>query len=122
MAKSAKASTVFDVTGIIPSQKENISNNNTQQTQTINNSFNIEKPKKEIKSKRVNLVLHPSLYEKAQALAKSHGVSFNEMITQLLQQITQPMDDCMNKPEVFDGTLRPDGQFKGQISIEEFEK
>ena len=44
---------------------------------------------REVKSKRVNLILQPSLYAKAQKVAKKHGISFNEMITQMLRHITE---------------------------------
>ena len=44
--------------------------------------------RREVKSKRVNLILQPSLYEKAQKVAKKHGISFNEMVTQMLRHVT----------------------------------
>ena len=91
MAKSAKSNSVFDVTGIIPEQKgrkEQTTNINNKHKQQIT-GFNLGKPEKEIKSKRVNLVLQPSLYEKAQNVAKANGISFNEMVTQMLQQVTK---------------------------------
>ena len=55
--------------------------------------FNFDKPEKETKSKRVNLVLQPSLYEEAQNVAKANGISFNEMVTQILKQITKTEDE-----------------------------
>lgn len=69
----------------------NTNNTHKQYTQTTPAQpagFTIDQTRKEAKTKRVNLVLQPSLYEKAQELARANGVSFNEMITQLLRQIT----------------------------------
>ena len=43
------------------------------------------KKKEEARSKRVNLLLQPSLYEKAQKKCKKTGVSMNECINQLLE-------------------------------------
>ena len=44
----------------------------------------------ETKSKRVQLVLQPSLYEKAKAKAKSGGyASFNDFVHQLLEEATR---------------------------------
>lgn len=43
------------------------------------------KEKEETRSKRVNLLLKPSLYEKAQEKCKNTGVSMNECIHQLLE-------------------------------------
>lgn len=112
MAKSAKTNSVFDniATTLIPEgkkerkrepvdlfeEKETIPHsaettniNNTQESQPAagNSGFSITPVQKEAKSKRVNLVLQPSVYAKAQRIAKRHGVSFNEMINQLLQQL-----------------------------------
>lgn len=100
MAKTAQAKSAFDVTGIITeknAKKEQTTNiNNEHKQQTTNAGFSIEKPQREVKSKRVNLVLQPSLYEKAQGVARANGISFNEMITQILQQIT---NDEYDEPE-----------------------
>lgn len=68
-------------------KKTNINNTHKQQTNTNNGKFDISKPVVETKTKRVNLVLQPSLYKKAQAIADANGVSFNEMIAQILNQI-----------------------------------
>lgn len=44
----------------------------------------------ETRSKRVQLVLQPSLYEKAKAKAKSGGyASFNDFVHQLLEEATR---------------------------------
>lgn len=44
----------------------------------------------ETRSKRVQLVLQPSLYEKAKAKAKSGGyTSFNDFVHQLLEEVTR---------------------------------
>ena len=70
----------------------NINNTHKQYTQTSPAQaagFAIGQSQKEAKTKRVNLLLQPSLYEKAQEVARINGVSFNEMITQLLRQITE---------------------------------
>lgn len=92
MAKTAQAKNAFDVTGIITDKnakkEQTININNKHKQHTTNAGFSIEKPQREIKSKRVNLVLQPSLYEKAQEVARDNGISFNEMITQMLRQIT----------------------------------
>lgn len=92
MAKTAQAKNAFDVTGIITEKnakkEQTININNKHKQGTAAAGFSIEKPQREVKSKRVNLVLQPSLYEKAQDVAKANGISFNEMITQILQQIT----------------------------------
>ena len=112
MAKSAKANSVFDniATTLIPEGKKerkrehvdlleekeaaeqqvetaNINNAQDAQPAAGNSGFSITAVQKEVKSKRVNLVLQPSVYAKAQRIAKRHGVSFNEMINQLLQQL-----------------------------------
>ena len=91
MAKTAQAKTAFDVTGLITEKnvkKEQKVITNNKHTQLSAGGFEIAKPKRETRSKRVNLVLQPSLYEKAQEFAKANGISFNEMITQMLCQIT----------------------------------
>ena len=112
MAKSAKTNSVFDniATTLIPEGKKerkrepielfeekeaiaqptetaNINNTQVSQPATGNSGFSIKPVQKEAKSKRVNLVLQPSVYAKAQRIAKRNGVSFNEMINQLLQQL-----------------------------------
>lgn len=43
----------------------------------------------ETKSRRLQLVLQPSLYEKVKATAKSKGVSVNEYIHKLLEEATR---------------------------------
>lgn len=116
MAKNTKAESVFDVTGILPKQEKKINNTHKQYTENINTknvAFNVGVQKKETKSKRVNLVLQPSLYERAQAFADANNISFNEMVSQLLQQLTEPT------LEYTDGSIRPDGQLTGQLSIED---
>ena len=70
-----------------PTETTNINNTQEQQPAAGNSGFSITPIQKEAKSKRVNLVLQPSVYAKAQRIAKRHGVSFNEMINQLLHQL-----------------------------------
>lgn len=49
-------------------------------------------PKEEPRSKRVNLLIQPSLHEKAQMKCREMGISFNECINQLLSVWTQEGD------------------------------
>ena len=116
MAKSAKTSSVFDDVAVTlvkelkakddvvsPEALEekgrsgdkyveetntiNTNNTHTHEPATTNIGLNIRPNQKEVKSKRVNLVLQPSVYAKAQAFADRHNVSFNELISQILQQL-----------------------------------
>ena len=41
--------------------------------------------KTEVKSKRINGLVKPSTYEKAKAKAEKIGISFNEVLNQLLE-------------------------------------
>lgn len=43
----------------------------------------------EKKTKRVQLVLQPSLYAKAEAAARNAGISFNELVHRALQNYTK---------------------------------
>ena len=47
-------------------------------------AFRLEE--KELKSKRVLLLIKPSLYEKIQKKAKGYDISANELINQVLEQ------------------------------------
>ena len=109
MAKSAKSNSVFDdlATTLISEGKkkervepmvetdidvqpaETINANHTQDSQVKvgNSGFSIKPGQKELKSKRVNLLLQPSVYEKAVRFSEKNRVSFNELVTQLLQQL-----------------------------------
>lgn len=97
MAKNKKGNPADGFFGGASADFDGVTTNNThkQYTQTAAEApavppagFTLGQEKKEAKTKRVNLVIQPSLYEKAQEVAKANGVSFNEMITQLLRQIT----------------------------------
>ena len=93
MAKNKKGNAADSFFAGATADFENVNTNNThkQYTQTPpaqTVGFTIGQAQKEAKTKRVNLLLQPSLYEKAQEVARANGVSFNEMITQLLRQIT----------------------------------
>jgi predicted DNA binding CopG/RHH family protein len=43
----------------------------------------------EVKTKRVQLVMQPSVYKRAKTAAKTAGLSFNEYVHRLLDQATQ---------------------------------
>ncbi len=45
--------------------------------------------RKSIRSRRVQLVIEPGLYERAKAVADKAGISFNELINQLCSRVTQ---------------------------------
>lgn len=45
----------------------------------------IAKPKEEIRSKRVQIITKPSIYDKAQKKCKQLGISFNESVNQFLE-------------------------------------
>lgn len=47
--------------------------------------INLAKAQTELKTRRVQLVLKPSVYKKAQRIAKKHGISVNEYISILLE-------------------------------------
>ena len=49
--------------------------------------ISITKTEKEAKSKRVNLILKPSTYARAKAYFQERGVSFNDGVSQLLDQL-----------------------------------
>lgn len=110
MAKSAKSNSVFDdlattlisegnkkkerveprvETDIDVQSAETISVNHTQDSRVRagNTGFSIKPGPKELKSKRVNLLLQPSVYEKAVRFSERNGVSFNELVSQFLQQL-----------------------------------
>ena len=44
----------------------------------------IKPDKKEVRSKRINLIITPSLYKAARKKCKSIGISLNECVNQLL--------------------------------------
>lgn len=70
-----------------PKEPAHIEETHVQQTKS-DAELLFSRDDREVKSKRVNLILQPSLYAKAQKVAKKHGISFNEMITQMLRHIT----------------------------------
>ena len=111
MAKSAKANSVFDniATTLIPEgkkerkrepierfeEKETVAQptetaniNNTQEPQSAvgNSGFSIKPVQKEAKSKRVNLVLQPSVYAKAQRIAKRDDKSVATAVRLIILQ------------------------------------
>ena len=47
----------------------------------------------ETKSRRVQLVLQPSLYERAKAAAEEKGVSFNDYVHTLLEEATKEREE-----------------------------
>lgn len=58
--------------------------------QSPNNSgFLVIKPKRETRSKKIPLLVRPSVYEKAVQKCKEAGVSFNECINQFLEKWTE---------------------------------
>ena len=59
-------------------------------TQVAAHSMNIvAKPKTETRSKRINLLITPSLYAEAQKKCKEMDISLNECINQFLTNWTQ---------------------------------
>lgn len=95
MAKNKKGNPADSFFGGASADFDAVNTHNTHKQYTQTNpdapqaaGFTLGQERKEAKTKRVNLVIQPSLYEKAQEVARANGVSFNEMITQLLRQIT----------------------------------
>lgn len=117
MAKSTKVSTVFDVTGIIPTQKEN----NTSSTQVTQNTpitqYTHDTQRKQ-KHPRINMAFYDNNLEYVREAAYQARMSVTEYVNKLIKEDQQRKT---LEPEIFDGTVRPDGQFKGQISIDEIE-
>lgn len=60
-------------------------NNEISHSSTIT----IETTNKEVRSKRINLLTKPSLYEKSMKKAKSLDISLNEVINQFLEKWTE---------------------------------
>jgi hypothetical protein len=55
-----------------------------EKAQQLNNAIIVFKEKEETRSKRVNLLLQPSVYVKAQTKCKDLGISLNECVNQFL--------------------------------------
>ena len=53
--------------------------------QTVPKGYRIDHRYVEVKSRRVQLVFQPSLYDRVKALADEKGMSFNECVHQLLE-------------------------------------
>ena len=110
MAKSAKPTNAFDVTGII-ADKQN-KKQNTQHTTQIHNtqveySFNQE----ETRSKRIQIVIKPSTNSRIDELVKKGVVkSKNDLINVLLENFL----DQAEQPVA-------GGEVKGQMSIDDVE-
>ena len=60
-------------------------NSTLKETGTIKDLLQFTPPTKEIKDKRVGLLLKSSVYEEAQKKCKKTGISFNELICQFLE-------------------------------------
>ena len=61
-------------------------NSSPKETKTAKDFLQFTPPTKETKDKRVGLLLKSSLHEKAQKKCKEIGISFNELISQFLEQ------------------------------------
>lgn len=54
-------------------------------TEPKSDGFSLKHPEKEIRSKRVQFVMTPSLYKKLQAAKKKQKLSVNEILTQIVE-------------------------------------
>jgi predicted HicB family RNase H-like nuclease len=70
---------------IISDSPENSESKNVSQE----NITIVPKPKTETRSKRINLLITPSVYNKAQKKCEKIGISLNECINQFLENWTQ---------------------------------
>lgn len=86
----AKETEVVDDKGLIDSQeiKENLDNttSSSNNTHTYTHTYTDKIPKRETKSKRLNLLLYPSLYKDIEQLAIMQAISPNELINRLLKE------------------------------------
>lgn len=60
-------------------------NNTSEQSNTTTNTLVVEIQSQEKKTKRINLLLKPSVYNKAMDKCKNHDVSLNEVVNNLLE-------------------------------------
>ncbi len=66
-----------------------VSGANVQKTAEVPEGFKRNPEFIEKKTKRVQLVMQPSLYEKAKAAAEEQGISFNAYLHQVLENALQ---------------------------------
>ncbi len=88
MAKSVKATSAFDVTGIIPDNSEK-KEGDVQRPVSVRVSAERTLSKRETKSKRINLLVRPSVYEAIVNKANEEGVSVNTLINDFMEQILE---------------------------------
>lgn len=81
MAKNMKAASAFDVTSIIPEKESKIK----ESTPAVQQKRRVVK--RETKSKRVNLLVRPSVYDALVEKADYEGVSVNELVNNFMEQI-----------------------------------
>jgi predicted HicB family RNase H-like nuclease len=84
----------------VASQEEEAAN--TDNTQNTLNTFNTSNLKKERKSKRLNLLLQPSVVEKVEKIATMKRTSLNDLINTLLKEfISREAETLSRYDEVF---------------------
>lgn len=88
MAKSVKATSAFDVTGIIP---ETPAKKDVETKEPVSVCVPAERMhiKRETKSKRINLLVKPSVYEAIVEKASEEGVSVNTLINDFMEKILE---------------------------------
>lgn len=86
MAKNKTSTGAFDVSDLADNAEKNIGKIHSQ---TGTAKADRRAVKRETKSKRVNLLVRPSVYEAVVRKAEAEGVSVNELINSIMENLVQ---------------------------------
>ncbi len=87
MAKNKTNNGIFDVSDLAENAQKQIDKINAQPSSMTSEPVKRRTIKRETKSKRVNLLVRPSVYEAVVRKAEEEGVSVNELINSIMEEI-----------------------------------
>lgn len=89
MAKNKTNTGIFDVSDLAETAQKQINKINAQPSSMTSEPTKRRTIKRETKSKRVNLLVRPSVYEAVVRKAETEGVSVNELINSFMESIVE---------------------------------